>query len=126
MRTFAPERDDKGEEITYYLAGPMTGYGNFNYDLFEEATAHLRGCGYSIVSPHEIFGDETSINRGHRPASYYMRRALAELLGCDAIIFLPGWQQSLGVRTELNVALAVDMKLYSFNPAALSRPIELP
>ena len=37
-----------------YLAGPMRGYYNYNFQQFEDATAYLRWLGHEVVSPHEI------------------------------------------------------------------------
>ena len=31
-----------------YIAGPMTGYPNFNFDAFNEAAAILRDAGWTV------------------------------------------------------------------------------
>jgi hypothetical protein len=110
----------------YYLAGPMSGLPNYNYDTFDRAAGRLRGQGYEIVSPHELFPEENKANRGQLVPSWYMRRALNALMKCDAIIFLPGWKNSPGVRTELVVALSLDMPLYSYDPTFSTYPYEMP
>lgn len=42
----------------------------------------------------------------------YLRGDLAAMLGCDAILMLPGWQSSHGARLELQVASAVGLRVF--------------
>jgi hypothetical protein len=88
-----------------YVAGPMSGLQDFNYPAFHAAAAHLRSLGYHVENPAE----------NPAPASgkweAYMRLALAQLLTCDTIAMLPGWQKSRGaviehrLATELGIAV---------------------
>jgi len=40
-----------------------------------------------------------------------MRRSLTALMDADALVLLPGWQQSPGSRTEVAVALAFNIPI---------------
>lgn len=92
-----------------YLAGPMTGYENFNYDTFHAVASALRARGVTVISPAE---DETGVYAS-APAeedvnsevhAEYLRRGFAHVLRSDAVLLLPGWQRSHGTRYELDVA----------------------
>ncbi len=79
-----------------YLAGPMTGYLNFNYPFFEKAAERLRNDGHKVYSPHEYSYTGT----------FPIRKAFAEYCKficeeADTIVLLPGWEKSLGVSAEL-------------------------
>lgn len=87
-----------------YLAGPMTGYPEFNYPAFRTATAFLRRQGHEVVCPTELHDGDTS-----RPWDYYVRCAIGGLIRCDTIALLPGWETSRGARLEHTIAEALDM-----------------
>lgn len=96
-----------------YLAGPMTGHANFNYDTFHAVAFALRTRGVTVISPAE---NETGV---YAPApavddvspevhAEYLRRGFANVLRSDAVLLLPGWQRSSGTRHELDVAGATE------------------
>lgn len=91
-----------------YLAGPMTGYEDYNYPLFESATTWLRLAGYEVVSPHEINPPE--IGSDH-PWEWYMKRDIVGLLDCEAIVVLPGWEASRGATLEATIGRALGMSI---------------
>lgn len=86
-----------------YLAGPMTGLPEFNYPAFSAEAARLRGLGYTVENPAENPEPECRSWEG------YMRRAIGQLITCDAITFLPGWADSRGATLERDLAL--DLKI---------------
>lgn len=45
----------------------------------------------------------------------YMRGDIAEMLTCDAILVMPGWQASTGCRDEVNVAAMCGLPIHFFN-----------
>lgn len=53
--------------------------------------------------------------RSHAPAygtrAGYMRKALAQLVTCDAIALLPGWPSSRGANIERSLAFEMGMKV---------------
>jgi hypothetical protein len=96
----------------YYLAGPMSGYAQFNFPLFIEATAKLRAGGFKVVSPAELDAqhgmDKEAMASTDGDASK-LTQTWGDLLARDVkivadtvqgIIFLPNWSKSRGARLE--------------------------
>ncbi|MNQ97696.1 Nucleoside 2-deoxyribosyltransferase [compost metagenome] len=81
-----------------YLAGPMTGHPDLNFPLFLAEAKRLRSAGYEVVNPAEINVDPS---KGWKEC---MRADIAELVKCDAIAMMPGWQQSRGASLEHHIA----------------------
>jgi len=101
------DNDFEVDEHLWYLSGPMTGYPDFNFSLFQRAAKTLREKGFQIVSPSEM--DES---QGHWPwarrpkwGAYLGRDVTVIIEECDGIIMLPKWRDSPGCRIELFVAL---------------------
>lgn len=92
---------------TLYVAGPMTGYPEWNFPAFEGATTALREAGYEVVSPHEI-----DLEEGFDPSSdgsgFDLRAALTrdveEVLDADGVALLDGWEESPGATIEVLAA----------------------
>lgn len=103
---------------TAYLAGPMSGYDLFNWPAFFKAARALREAGWVIENPAE-----TDIIHGINPALGLEEQSVTrdDLLRedfqiittlCKAIIFLPGWRESVGARAECLVGHLSGLKLY--------------
>ena len=86
-----------------YLAGGMTGYPDLNFPLFHSEAARLRALGYKVVNPAEINPD---INADWNAC---MRSDIVELVTCQAIALLPGWQESRGAKLERHISEALGM-----------------
>lgn len=109
-----------------YLAGPMTGYPQFNFPLFDKATDHLRAAGFEVVSPAEEDrkrgledevtnskdGDASKLSKTWGEILAYDVQLIADT-GIEGIVFLPGWEKSKGARLEAFVALQ-SAKIFSF------------
>ena len=91
-----------------YVAGPMSSIGppTWNYPAFHEMAARLRSAGFAVVNPAEL--QEPDPNR---PWDFYLRRDLAELVKCDRMVFLQGWERSSGATLEHTVAKALGFEL---------------
>jgi Domain of unknown function (DUF4406) len=125
-----------------YLAGPMTGYPQFNFPAFYEAASKLREQGYEIVSPAELDGPEiTKVALKSTTGKLDANGKIAEqtwgdLLGRDVkivadtvqgIVFLPGWERSKGARLEAYVGLLCKHEFYRYTGdgrAELLRPYD--
>jgi hypothetical protein len=91
--------------VKFYLSGPMSGLPNHNFDLFEATAETLRARGLDVLSPHDKCKALSPEAREAKGYEYWFRLALQEVLVCDAIILLPGWERSRGARRELDIAL---------------------
>jgi nucleoside 2-deoxyribosyltransferase len=96
-----------------YLAGPMTGYDEFNFPAFLAAAAELRAVGYEVVSPAEIelaagfdptIPPETFTREQYADA---LRRDLDHVFEVDGVALLDGFALSKGARAESAVASAL-------------------
>ena len=102
-----------------YIAGPMTGYDNWNFPAFFEAQRQLESLGYEVINPAHNDGDtiEKALeSAGHpdRPNhawSDYMRRDLPHVMEVDMLCLLPGWRDSRGAQLEVHVARALGLPL---------------
>lgn len=105
-------------EIKAYIAGPMRGYENFNFDAFDAAAKMLRAEGIHPISPTDI--DRMMEGWGQYPPedlevdkalkTRCIMRDLAviayELDGKhgDFLYLLKGWEPSSGANLELAAA----------------------
>jgi hypothetical protein len=104
------ERPTKGP---IYVAGPMTGLPEFNFPAFDAAAERLRADGWIVENP-TVNGADKSLSW-----DWYLRRALEQVVRCNAIALLPGWADSRGARLELDVALGLGMGVYLYVDGAL-------
>lgn len=97
------------KRLRIYIAGPMRGKNGHNTEEFERATWSLREhYGHHVVSPFETNAawQEEMGQRGLALAGPdFMRRDIPELLHCNAIHLLPGWEASVGARCEVAIAM---------------------
>lgn len=104
----------KTTPIRIYIAGPMTGLPEYNYPAFNAEARVWRCRGFEVENPAE----------GPDLPSWaaYMRRALRQLLTCDAICLLPGWTTSKGATVEWLVASVLGLQMvYHEAPGPLQR-----
>lgn len=91
-----------------YIAGPMTGYLEFNYPAFHRAADRLRKMGFQVVSPAELnpITANLEVNEEYHTKHYpsFMRRDIAALIECDHILLLDGWERSKGASLERHIA----------------------
>ena len=86
-----------------YLAGPMTGYADLNFPAFHSEAGRLRGIGHTVINPAEVNPDPNA------KWSDCMRADIRELVTCDAVALLPGWEKSRGATLEHHIATALGM-----------------
>ncbi|WP_163380415.1 DUF4406 domain-containing protein [Enterobacter hormaechei] len=87
-----------------YIAGPMSGYDQFNRPAFHAAERNLRENENVVLNP-------ATLPDGLSQAQY-MDICFAMLRCADAVYMLAGWEESAGARTEH--ALAEKLELWRF------------
>lgn len=94
-----------------YIAGPMSGYEGFNFSAFNRAEELLRGFyGYEhVINPAKLH-PTTDL-----PWAEFLKRDLRELITCDAVFLLEGWEKSRGATLEAFVAYTLGLRLYKMN-----------
>lgn len=88
-----------------YIAGPMTGLPDFNFPAFNDAAAKLRALGFQVENPAENPTPACGSWLG------YMRMAVVQVSRVDAIVMLPGWEQSRGARVEFALASGLGLEV---------------
>ena len=105
--------DLQPKEHRIFISGPMTGYVGHNYYIFEKVEECLRAAGYECVNP-------ASIGKKYNPAKVdedkvlycAMEKEIQEAeRTCNVLLLLPGWEDSVGVRLELQTAIELKMKI---------------
>lgn len=89
-----------------YLSGPMSGYPNLNWPLFNRTAVRLRNLRWEVVNPVAINND---------PDAAWLDCIAADLQamdGCTAICMLPGWEASFGARIEHLAAQKMGLKIF--------------
>ena len=107
-----------------YLAGPMSGYDQSNFPLFDRVSKQLRAEGWEVVSPAELDNAEVRaavmLNKPTRHTwGDYLSRDVKVIAdgGVEGIIFLPQWFKSKGARLEGTVGLlkSKDFKFFRWD-----------
>lgn len=99
---------------TIYLAGPMRGQPAYNFPAFFKAATELRELGHKVINPAE-----NDMARGFNPyididqqdeafeaadPGETFKYDFQSVMKSEAVVFLPGWQDSTGARAERLVA----------------------
>jgi hypothetical protein len=119
---------------TLYIAGPMTGYPQFNFPAFAEAAATLRSQGLTIISPAEedeqhgvaqvaITSTDGKLDANGKIAGQTWGdllsrdvKIVADLV--DGVAVLKNWERSKGAKLEVTVALLAGKTVYAYHEGA--------
>ena len=101
-----------------YLAGPMKGLPNQNFDSFTQASNYLRKEGFEVVSPHELNAEAgVDPSKGQPPPSKVrelLKEDTTQLLTCDGVAVLEGWETSFGANAEVFLAHSASLEVKPF------------
>jgi hypothetical protein len=98
--------------VRIYIAGPISSNLSGYKAEFAAAEAKLRAEGFDTINPAD--------NPPQADWTAYMRLSLTQLVMCDGIALLPGWEASAGARLELHVASKLDFIVIYLKPPAPS------
>lgn len=91
-----------------YVSGGMTGYELFNFPEFNRVAELLRRRGYAVINPAD-----KGIIDGWTWADY-LKYDLAQVIRCDGVATLDGWQHSKGARLECTVAEGLEIPVLAY------------
>ena len=92
-----------------YVSGPMTGILRYNKPAFDAMAAKCWDLGARfVVNPADLI---PMVEADEITREQCMKSDINKLLLCDAIVMLPGWEQSPGALLERDIAIAVGMKV---------------
>jgi nucleoside 2-deoxyribosyltransferase len=107
----------KRDVKTVYVAGPMRGFPRYNFDAFESAEQSLAARGFNVISPHRLdlqvgFNPDQSLDANGFSIEDAVRRDVEAMIASDALVLLPGWEQSIGANAERGIALWLGKPVY--------------
>ena len=104
-----------------YIAGPMTGYPQYNFPAFLDAEEDLISKGWQVLSPARM-DIERGFNPIKDPTAVFtpgmlppaIRMDVDAILDCDAIAMLDNWSESKGAKAEYYVARWAGLKIFRY------------
>lgn len=100
-------------DLIYYISGPMTGYPNFNYPVFEYVMQQFLSARVQVESPHT--NENPQELKDDALWQYMMEMCKLQMAKCQGIILLKGWPQSRGAKRELGWAMEMNWPVYYMN-----------
>ena len=107
-----------------YLAGPMRGIPEYNFPAFFAAAEQLKKLGHEVWNPaeHDVKLDNFNPKTDAvKDLKYYMKRDLPAVLESDAVVVLPGWEESGGAKLETRVAMTCGISVYDLDDILSSK-----
>lgn len=86
-----------------YIAGPMSGLPEYNRPAFFAEAARQSELGRSVLNP-------ATLPDGLSQAEY-MSICLPMVMAADAIVLLPGWEESAGATAEFSLAAKLEKEV---------------
>lgn len=104
METCKRNKIENGMKI--YVSLPISGHDiKETKEYVEKVKKFLEEKGDEIVTPFDACNEEG------KSYSYYMGRSIEALLECDAVFFVPNWQESKGCMAEFELARIYEKKI---------------
>lgn len=103
-------RQSRGKRRRVYISGPISGYDiQERRMVFGQVANRLVELGYDVVNPMDNEDDS------HRLTwEEYMRKDITQLMQCDCIVLLSGWEKSRGARLEKQIAEELGMEVLNY------------
>jgi hypothetical protein len=103
--------------VMLYLAGPMSGYVDYNFPLFHRVANLLRSQGYKVNNPADketLDGTDLPDPEKVPTRAEAMKMDIPLVVECDGIVLLPCWKDSVGARFEAIMATQCGMDIYEW------------
>ena len=105
----------KKQNNKIYIAGPMTGLPNYNFEAFDRAATRLSARGFDVKNPADVGRKWLAEHEYREPNKSEYQELLnagrAMLRECKTIYLLRGWQNSNGALGELSYALILGARV---------------
>jgi hypothetical protein len=100
------------KKFKIFIAGPMRGYPNYNFDKFDRIEKLLKDNGIDCINPGRISRKfkEVEVNNDINVYNEMVRLQQEAQKTCNAILLLDGWQWSKGVKLEVKTATENDFQ----------------
>jgi nucleoside 2-deoxyribosyltransferase len=96
-----------------YIAGPMENKPDYKQNF--NAAEQILSEDFEVINPVEIaesfVAQLAKANFDDIPYRVFFQQDINELLHCDAIFMLDGWEKSKGARAEHAVAVALGIEI---------------
>ena len=104
-----------------YISGPITGTTDYK-ERFREAAEAVKKKGFEAINPVEL---QSILSEKTTTHAQYMSAALGLLYACEAVLFLPGWQNSKGAVKEHTAARTCGLLRFYDLTEIPQKPLEL-
>lgn len=102
------------KKLRIYVAGPMSGHPNLNWEAFDNKQKQLEADGWDVVNPAAMDRDAgiDPTDLGMYDYEEAASRDIDALRSCDAIYMMAGFQFSKGACWERALARDMGLKRY--------------
>ena len=103
-----------------FIAGPMTGFPDWNRAAFYEAEEVLTSADIESINPASL----AFIIPEYAPHEMFVDTTCALVKHCQAVVRLPGWENSTGVKRELAAAVKHGVPVFDLADPQLQQKLE--
>lgn len=126
MENIGMSRKSANTPRKVYLAGPMSGYPDWNLEKFHEIEKKWRTAGWVVYSPAALHVAVGHVIYGDAEVRQAIRLDLVCIEHAWCVALLPGWQHSIGATLELAYAQFLGLPVYDAESMERIYPSEKP
>ena len=117
----------KFKTYTVYIAGPMSGYEDYNFPAFFEVQRRWEKEGHLVFNPAAQPGEreitQLPENQVKDMFPILIRRDIALILQCDGLVTLDNWMKSRGALFEVHLATVLDLPIFRHTDPRCQFPV---